>query len=442
MISQKITEFQRSRVRIETHGSSDANPTNVITLTLPESSVDLNSLKLHFRATTTSSGTSTNVVYGKLPADASSLFSNIEVRIGGQVVQQSVPELFTIARIKNIMESRKSKQMSTDALLSHGIITSNADSVDDVDMILPLGALPGFLGEAATRILPLHHMGELTVRLTVADKSVLTHKQVNVTFGANFTGTGATSAAACSYSLSGIYATVDTVSVSPMYDQLLQDRLSREDHISIPYKSYAVFLQHGITSSHATVRAMISSGSVNRAYCVLRNGNYQTAGIKGQTYTGAVFSDTFCSNNLYFQSFNGSAQSTNTIGNLKYYWTVAGVRSPQSEGTLLDVAFDLVYGANKIGGSSAGVNVSSLTELQQGKCIFPLILNHPGIAAHQSCGYDSRQVNTPIEFTCQNITIPTVSTTTGEVASVSACVVVESSQELRLSSGRQIAIAY
>ena len=73
----KMESFNRNTYRLESSGASTAGPNQIITVVLPSNAVlDLRSFQLHLNIATTADATSTNAIYGKLPADTSSLIQS------------------------------------------------------------------------------------------------------------------------------------------------------------------------------------------------------------------------------------------------------------------------------------------------------------------------------------------------------------------------------
>ena len=93
-------------------------------MNLPEGGAicDLKSFKMHMDVATTSATVGSTTVYGRLPADAASLISRVEVYLNG-VQLQGAAEYNTICRILKIGRSSRDKDGSTDRALSHGAIS-------------------------------------------------------------------------------------------------------------------------------------------------------------------------------------------------------------------------------------------------------------------------------------------------------------------------------
>ena len=118
----KLEGFSRNRFRLETSGATSASAASVVTITLPENAIiDLKSLRIHMDLATTKNGT----ISSKLPADVSSLISQLEVYCGGVQLSQGCSEWNTVNRILNLVKSSRDRDGSVDSLLSHGTISSD-----------------------------------------------------------------------------------------------------------------------------------------------------------------------------------------------------------------------------------------------------------------------------------------------------------------------------
>ena len=434
--SAALTGFVRNSFRLETSGATSAGPSSIVTFTMPSSStIDTKSLRIKFDVTTTMDAV--NNVHAKLPADVNSLIQSVEVYVNGQCVEQACSEYNTLCRILKIVRSSRDRDGSVDALLSHGVIDT-ADAVDDVSVVLQ--DFKGFLGEASTRYINTNICGEMTIRITFAPTHVLAFKQTGVAIGGNFTNAASRAAAELlTYSVSNLHATVDTISLGSVYESMLMDRLAQEEYLPIVYKAYNTFSLHGITSGAHAIKFNLSSNSIDNIYAVFRNDNYQTAGIKTQLYTGASLTDTSCSNSLYFQSFNSTSTKT---GTLRYHFTIGSVRHPQYDADILDAAANLSLVTDQVYQEGRGHMVTSLSHFNNGVCVVPLSLSMPGQGPNVKAGYSSMGANTTMSLDVRGQVIPTAVAASGRVAAISTFVVVESSQELRISQNRQCTIAY
>ena len=121
-----MNDFVRNRFKLETQGSQTASEGSIVTFLLLESSlIHLPSIRFFFDVTTTSSTSGNTTVYGKLPADASSLISKLEIYIGGVQVQNGTAEYNTIARILKLSQGNAPRDQSVDRAISHGAIDTS-----------------------------------------------------------------------------------------------------------------------------------------------------------------------------------------------------------------------------------------------------------------------------------------------------------------------------
>ena len=120
MMSATMNDWVRNRFRIEPQGSQTAKSGNIVQFTLPESAlIHLPSIRFFFDVACTSETENGTTVYGKLPADAESLISKLEIYIGGVQIQNGSAEYNTIAKILKISQSSTARDESVDRCLSH-----------------------------------------------------------------------------------------------------------------------------------------------------------------------------------------------------------------------------------------------------------------------------------------------------------------------------------
>ena len=88
-----------------------------------------------------------------------------------------------------------------------------------------------------------------------------------------------------------------------------------------------------------------------------------------------------------------------------------------------------------------GNMLTSLGDWNDGKAIFPLQLCMPGQPINVRVGYNSRGNNTQFSISITNQTMETLDLPSQRTASISTLVIAETSSEMRISGGRQVAIA-
>ena len=134
--AKRMSNYNRNRFRLETVSAETSGPGRIVTCNLPENAtLDMRSFKFHCDVLTDSQTESAAVVRGRLPADASSLISRVEVYINGIQVMGSLSEYGTAARMLKIGRSNRDRDGSIDRSLSHGAVVS-ADAVEDVSLVI------------------------------------------------------------------------------------------------------------------------------------------------------------------------------------------------------------------------------------------------------------------------------------------------------------------
>ena len=219
---------------------------------------------------------------------------------------------------------------------------------------------------------------------------------------------------------------------------MLLERLSREEFLPVNFKEYYTFALHGTTGTAHDVRFSLSASSIDRLYAVCRDGNYQTAGIRTRALSGAALTDSNCSNFLHFKSFNSS---NTTRGTLPYQWSCNNVQHPQFQADILDGAHELTMMSDSHGYSGRGNMITSLTDLNDGKCVIPLQLQMPGQSVHVQSGYNSRGNNTQFSISLQGQVVPTADADSQVTAAISTLVVVETTATMMIAGAKQISVS-
>ena len=437
--AKRMSNYNRNRFRLETVSAETSGPGRIVTCNLPENAtLDMRSFKFHCDVLTDSQTENAATVRGRLPADASSLISRVEVYINGIQVMGSLSEYGTAARMLKIGRSNRDRDGSIDRSLSHGAVVS-ADAVEDVSLVI--SDWIGFLGESAPRYLNTDMLGQIQVRITFAPASVLVAKQNGVAIdNTNLTSADArTAAGRLSYKVSDMFFTIDSVSIDEMYTQMLRERLSTEEFISINYKEYYNFSLDNVTTGSHTTRFSLSVTSLDRLYATFRDSNFQTTGVRGFLMGGSALSENVCSNALHFKSFNSSNTKK---GNFSYQWSVNNVRYPQYKAGVLDSLFDLAHTNDKCCDSKPGFMPTSLQQYNDGMFVLPLTLCHPGEDLHTQSGYNSKGINTQLTLEVQGQTPPTADAGAQTTASISTYVLAETSAQLRIAIGKNIGVAF
>lgn len=428
-------EIVRNRFKLETLGATTATKGSIVTFSLPESAlIHLPSIRFFFNATCTSTS---NEVVARLPADASSLISKLEVYIGGVQVQNGTAEYNTIARILKIAEGNLPRDQSVDRALSHGAIISKDENESQQ---LVIQEWRGFLNECSTQWLPTDLCGAVTIRLTFAQPNVLVPKVKNQAMGANLGALAETAKNQISYNISNMFMTVDSIIPPAGYTSALRERLAQGD-IRINYKDYNSFTMAGCGSSFSH-RFGVSSASLDKVYSVTRDTNYLTTGIKALNMTSNSdegVGDSLVANAFRFRTYEDG-------DNFRYYWTVNNVQTPQYNACSLEALADLHYCSNRLGTQSSGTLVSDREWFKDGLGVVTLQLDCPseaGVAVRS--GFNSKGINTQLTLKQHGMT-PSAPTPAlidaGETNDRTNFIVAQSTQVLCIGVGKQLSIVY
>ena len=437
MAAARMSNYNRNKFRLETVSADTAGPGRIVTVNLPENALlDMKSLRLHMDVLTTSSTENAATVYGRLPADASSLISRLEVYCNGIQLTQGAAEYGTIAKLLKVCRSTRDKDGSVDRALSHGAVSA-ADAVEDVSLVI--SDWKGFLGECSTRFLPTDLLGQIQIRITFAGNEVLVPKEAAVGLNANFGSADArTAAARVTYSVSEMYWSIDSIQLDDTYSSLLRQRLAQEEFIPLNYKEYYSWSLDNITTGSHSVRFSLSATSIDRLYATCRDSNHQTVGVRG-FQMDATLSDNLGSNALRFRNFN---DSTTKAGSLRYQFSINNVKRPQFRASTLDALADLAHAGDKVHDDSSGNLVTSLAQYSDGLFVCPLQLSHPGEPIAVQSGYNSKGINTMMTWEVSGQTVPTANAAAQTTAAISTFVVAETTAQLRCSLGRNLAISF
>lgn len=438
-----MSQYSRNRFRLETVSAETASAGRIITVNLPEGAcLDLSSFRLHMDVLTNQNGAGADVVYAKLPNDAQTLIQRVEVNINGIAVEQGASEWNTVYAVKKLGDSCIDRAASVDRALSHSEIDT-ADAVDNESLVIQDWC--GFLGERSTRFLDTSIWGQIQVRITLASNAVLVPKRTGVAMGTALATAGAqTAAEAMSYSVSNIFFTIDSVSLNPIYNRMLRDRLETDDYLPLNYKEQYTFALDNIQTGSSTTRFSLSSGSIDKMYGVYRDSNYNSVGVVPKELTDAApGAGAFVANYLRFRSYNNSSK---LAGSLRYNWSANNVQMPQYSADIMDALADVNYLPDKVGTDAKGTLVTSKASFNDGKFVCGQLLNHPtkyGVAVKS--GFNSRGINTMMTWKVSGQVIPAAAPApvgAGTTGNIGAFVVLDTTAELRAGVGKNLAVLF
>lgn len=444
-IAKKMEGYSRNRFRLETTSADSATAGRIITINLPENSLcDMHSLAMWADVNTSngatftgSDGSNSNAV-AKLPADTTSLIRSVEVYINGVQVQQGMAEYNTVAHILKAGRGNVNNDETKERVVNHsrmnsvvGVSPSNSNSAAIDDLSVCIDKWYGFLNECSTRFLPTDLLGAIQIRITLADNSVLSPNELStdglaISDASNYSGP-----VGLSYTMNNMYFTIDTISLDPMYSMAVRDMLQREQFVPLNYKEYYTFQLDGQTGTSYTNRFSLSSTSIDKIYAVQRPSTYNSEGLPAIDLTSNAEGDRFIAKFFEMPLYDSA---TNKNGTYRYNFSINNIKHPQYQARALEAARDLAFVNDKLHDKSPGYIPTTLSTYKAVYGIVPLTLCHPDQPISVQSGYNSKGINTQLTFEATGLSsIP---------ASYQSFVVVETTPQLRIASGKNLAVAH
>ena len=434
-MSQKMSGYSRNRFRVMPLGARSASAGTTTNFALPENAlIDTSSIRVHANVITTGADHNGTTVYAKLPQSSVSLVQRLNVSINGvSIMNSGVSEYNTLcAVLRNAGGANKDRDSSYDRAVAHGAIDGVTDADENVSVIIDFPA--GCLSQNSTRFWPTQALGSLNIECQWADNSVLVAKMDGQAVGAgNLSADAKTAAANVTYQVSDLYITVDTISL-PNYDEMLRQRLSQESSLSIAMKSYYTFAKDGVASNADTMVFSVASSSIDRIIGTHRNSSYRTTGMRGWALEDQL-GDAYVGN--YFRFLSLDSQTTRA-GTLAVQYQINNTPFPTYKANIIESLADCCYTVDKSHQNDKGMICSSLASFHEGLYAAPLLLTHPTSGMVMQAGFDSRGVASQGQWEATGIVLPTASATTGELATASSFLVVECTEQILFSLGREV----
>ena len=442
-VAEQLSGYNRNRFRIEPTSSESASAGRIVTINLPENALlDMNSIRFHFDCDARFAG---NVV-GLIPENADAFISNLEVYMNGIQVQQSTQDYNMIAHTLRLGGWNRDCQQSKGRLVNHSQLYGSTATTAKFGATTGVGEKAslvidqwaGFLNQVSTRFLPTSLLGQIQIRITLAPDAVLSGCTAATKADAL---SNADLATPPSYTLSEMFFTVDSIVVPDAYNQLLRNQLS-SSVLPLNYNEYYTFNSPNAAGATLTNRFNLASGCIDKIMAVNRLNDYN---VFGKAF------DLSPSSNLtsplealdnkyvgkYFASFSNKASTERDSedGTLRYNFNVNNVQYPQYEARNSDAMADLAYTCDKVGINTEGILVTSPTAFCRGQAVYSLQLNHPGMGLRCQSGYNSRGINSTLGFTMKGLN-------TATSAAKNSLVIVTTTAQLRIASGRSLAVSF
>lgn len=256
---QRLSGWTSNQIRLQVQGSTTAQAGSIISINMPANTlVDLTSLAIHYDLVVDSPGG--NNVY--LPRyHPQTMYRRIEWSVNGVTMSQSSNSYGlvwnTLADATTPPDFQEFNMLNMGGKPSYSAPTTNADHALEP---FPTYTSCNFIGFGGMKTwLNTSLVGSCRLRATLNSNDILAQ-------------TGNRDA---TYELRNLYATVTVASLSDgLYNAALQEKLARQEVIQMPFKSYFCFEQGNAAGGTASLKATLSSSSVDRLYGVTRAHNY------------------------------------------------------------------------------------------------------------------------------------------------------------------------
>lgn len=402
---KRLANYSRNTSKLQTLNTTSAGPSQIITVDLPNNSlVDLNSLVWSFDGTTSSTANSCT-----FPRNIETLIERVEVEVNGQLISPgcaNYSHLFQIVSDTTMGEDCRNRRL---ILQNAGNVSAPSANVTTAVPFTICNWL-GFLGSAQPNVLDTNLLGNVRIRITLANANVLV--------------SSATAVTGASYALSNMYFTVDTLSIDDgIYYQLHDQFLSKGGVYEIPFNNFYSFTQAISSGGSGSVKFSLSTQSLNHLWAT-----FAYAGSTPQAVS------TNAGTSLYFlRSALGISGYQFNINNTY----VPNFRVPNA------LAFQLLMNSYNLSQDTLGgihPNVNTLAKWQNAFWVASCALDHPtssderfisgintlGSTAQGYWEYDNATVSgTPFD---------------GNAGPAIALVFAQTTAVLQVGAGRQISI--
>ena len=430
--TSKLGEYSRNRYKLIPTSADTLRPNGQLNIPLPEGSIcDLRSLRLFFKVTCEGATGGGDTVYARCPADAQSFFSRLVVNLNGVQINGSSSEWNSYCKMSKICRTAMDKDQSVDRALQHGAISVAAEN--EVARMC-VADWPGtFFGSSSTRFVHTGMLGSLVMTGTLAGNDILV--PVGAT-SSDITLTSAEEAIAggIKYSISEIYATIDCISLSSLYDEMLMARLAQDD-IKINYKEVYSFTQEGLTSGSSTTRYSLATRSLDKVFGTYRRGDHMSVGKEAYSLDDSI-GDAYVANKFRYGIYDNVSTPA-----VKHQFSINNTPYPQYKAdTLLEGLADTFYAVedDDMGEKGRGNLVNSQIDYNDGRGVVALRLDHPcGMKPETrvASGLSTLGVNMAATWAVDGQT----SLPSGGVASLVVC---ETTPQLVVGVGKMVSVNY
>lgn len=327
----RMAAFNKNTIKLQPLNRTSFGPGDQVVFRLPANAmVDLHSLTMLFKLSTTGGGA---------PRHTSSLVQRVDVTANG--VPLGLSGLADYASLYNIYMNLNAKQ---DMLLERNVLELGAATTTAAvaGKDCAITDWLGFLGGSYNRYLPLSILGTVEVRIQLAPGAVCPRTAP---------GTPAT------YALDGVSLVLETLSLDPVYYQMLDRKLQSGEPIVIPFKNFASFASSGGAGSSQTTFSLATQ-CLDALWGVPRASGYDTG------------SEVVAGGQAAYFAFNSLGSDT------MFQWQIDSITYPQFLASPVDV-YCLTKNALDAGGGNQGYAnmVTDLADFKSNKFCHGLSLS-------------------------------------------------------------------
>ena len=262
-IARRLAGFSKNNFRLLTLNQTSATPGQIVTVDLPSNAlVDLNSLTMYFKGTTTTTAGAADFSRG-----IESILERVEIEVNGQLLQGSC------ANYNQLWQVVSDTTMGEDAhgrrrVLQNGTARTVAPGPNNVtNRQYAIHNFLGFLASAQPSVIDTALLGNVRIRLTLAAPTCLVANAA---------------AAGINYAISDIFFSIDTMSVDDgIFHKMYQKALASGNILEIPYTNYTSFSSTS-PSLTQTTKASISTKSLDRIWAFFISGSLNRIGGQGR----------------------------------------------------------------------------------------------------------------------------------------------------------------
>ena len=279
-VLKTFSDFSRKRVKVNTISKDSASPGDLVQILLPEGKLDMDTFSIGGLLTT-----STTAGFATI-GNVNHLVEQIMVECGSVQLHASFNYYSHVWEIFSRHQGDWAKKGIEQILHLKNVVgtdpTANLTAVP-----FQMNRFLGFLNDA--NVLLTDRLPPVRISIRLSQPNVLA-----------CSGTPATTVA--SYSISKLYALVDVLKLSPVYDELISSKISQSP-LQIPYTNFQCIpsTQTGLTNSS---RFSSTADALERAYVTFLPTTYQALNqaVDSVTFSSPAF--THGSSNLSW-GFNG-----------------------------------------------------------------------------------------------------------------------------------------